>query len=113
MKTVLAVSGVIFSYFGNQLGRPDMLPFLNMFNMLSSQMKCSLEIEVISIQIFVVLTIQQEGEDITRITPVTKEICSLIITLSDSNQGREVFFVYQILLTITWKNVEYKYMQAY
>lgn len=86
MKTVLAVSGVIFSYFGNQLGRPDMLPFLNMYNTRSSQMKCSLEIEVISIQIFVVLTIQQEGKDIARIAVMTKEIFSLIRTLLDSDQ---------------------------
>lgn len=62
VKTVLAVSAVIFSYFGNQLGRPDMLPFLEMYNTCSSQMKCSLKFEVISIHTFVVLTIQQEGE---------------------------------------------------
>ena len=85
-KTELAVSGVIFSYSGNQLGRPDMLPFLKMCNTRSSQMKCSLEIEVISIQILVVLTIQQEGKYITRITVMTMEIPSLIITTLDRNE---------------------------
>lgn len=51
MKTVLAESGVIFSCSGNQLGRPDVLPFLSMYNTRSSQMKCSLKIEVNSIHI--------------------------------------------------------------
>ena len=79
VKTELAVSSVIFSYSGNQLGRPDMSPFLKMYNTRSSQMKCSLEIEVISIQILVVLTVQHEGKYITKITVMTMEIPSLII----------------------------------
>lgn len=70
---------------------------------LSSQMKCSIGIEVISIPIFVVPTFQQERKDVTRI--MTKGEFSLVITLFDSNQQRKVFFVQQIPLLITWKNI--------
>lgn len=63
----------MFSYSRNQFGSPEMLPFLKMYNMRSSQMKCSFEIEVISFQISVVLTIQQGREDVTRITAMTTE----------------------------------------
>lgn len=60
----------------------DMSPSLSPCNTLTKQMKCSLGIEVISIQIFVVPTIKQEREKVLKEEMMEEAEFSVALTLS-------------------------------